>query len=159
MTHSEKRLSWDEYFMQICSVVAQRSTCGRAAVGAVIVRDRNILATGYNGAPAGMPHCNEVGCLVYTSKNPDGETEENCFRTIHAEINAIAQAAKSGVSIRGSDIYVTHSPCIHCLKVLVNTGIGRVCYLKPYKLEQVRDLVTGSGIQLEPVRMSGVSAG
>jgi len=142
------RLSWDEYFMQICAVVAQRSTCTRAAVGAVIVRERNILATGYNGSPAGMPHCTEVGCLVYTSTNPDGRTEENCFRTIHAEINAIAQAAKSGVSIQGSDIYITHSPCFHCLKVLVNTGIGRVCYGKPYKLDEVRELVERSGIQL-----------
>ena len=149
------RLSWDEYFMQVCAVVAQRSTCSRAAVGAVIVRDRNILATGYNGSPAGMPHCTEVGCLVYTSTNPDGRTEENCFRTIHAEINAIAQAAKSGVSIQGSDIYITHSPCFHCLKVLVNTGIGRVCYGKPYKLDDVRELVAKSGIRLEQVVARG----
>jgi dCMP deaminase len=120
-------------------------------VGAVIVRDRNILATGYNGSPAGMPHCNEVGCLVYTSTNPNGQTEENCFRTIHAEINAIAQAARSGVSIQGSDIYITHSPCIHCLKVLINTGIGRVCYGKPYKLDETRELVERSGITLHQV--------
>lgn len=145
------RLTWDEYFMQICTVVAQRSTCTRAAVGAVIVRDRNILATGYNGSPSGMPHCTEVGCLVYTSTNPSGLTEENCFRTIHAEINAIAQAAKSGVSIRGSDIYITHSPCIHCLKVLINTGIGRVCFGKPYKLDDVRELVDKSGILMQHV--------
>ena len=145
------RLSWDDYFMEICAVVAQRSTCTRAAVGAVIVRDRNILATGYNGSPAGMPHCTEAGCLVYTSTHPSGAVEENCLRTIHAEINAIAQAAKSGVSIRGSDIYITHSPCIHCLKVLINTGIGRVCYGRPYKLDDVSDLVTRSGIRLEQV--------
>jgi len=148
---TQARLSWDEYFMQICAVVAQRSTCTRAAVGAVIVHDRNILATGYNGSPAGMPHCTEVGCLVYTSTHPDGAVEENCLRTIHAEINAIAQAAKSGVSIRGSDIYITHSPCLHCLKVLINTGIGRVCYGKPYKIEGLSDLVTRSGIRLEHV--------
>jgi dCMP deaminase len=120
-------------------------------VGAVIVRDRSILATGYNGAPSGMPHCSEAGCLVYTSTNPNGETEENCFRTIHAEINAIAQAAKAGVSIRGSDVYVTHSPCIHCLKVLVNTGIQRVVYGRPYKLDQAAELVRLSGIRLEHV--------
>ena len=148
---TRRRLSWDDYFMEICAVVAQRSTCTRAAVGAVIVRDRNILATGYNGSPAGMPHCTEAGCLVYTSTHPSGAVEENCLRTIHAEINAIAQAAKSGVSIRGSDIYITHSPCIHCLKVLINTGIGRVCYGRPYKLDDVSDLVTRSGIRLEQV--------
>jgi len=147
---TSNRLSWDQYFMEICRVVAQRSTCPRAAVGAVIVLDRTILATGYNGAPAGLPHCTEVGCLVTASTAPDGSTEENCFRTIHAEINAIAQAAKNGVSIRGSDIYVTHSPCIHCLKVIVNTGIRRVCYERPYKLERVEELVAQSGIRFEP---------
>jgi len=151
VTEAKSRLSWDQYFMEICSVVAQRSTCTRAAVGAVIVKDRTILATGYNGSPAGLPHCTEVGCLIYTSTNPDGRTEENCFRTIHAEINAIAQAAKSGVSILGSDIYITHSPCIHCLKVLINTGIRRICFRKPYKLEQTRDLVEGSGVQMVEV--------
>ena len=142
------RPSWDQYFMQICHVAAQRSTCTRAAVGAVIVKDRTILATGYNGAPAGHPHCSEVGCLVYTSTNPDGEVEENCFRTIHAEINAIAQAARHGVSIGDSSIYITHSPCIHCLKVIVNTGIRRVCYTKPYKLHNIEPMVERSGLEL-----------
>jgi dCMP deaminase len=151
VTQATTRMTWDQYFMEICSVVAQRSTCNRAAVGAVIVKERTILATGYNGSPAGLPHCTEVGCLIYTSTNPDGQTEENCFRTIHAEINAIAQAAKSGVSILGSDIYITHSPCIHCLKVLINTGIGRICYRKPYKLEQTRDLVERSGVRMVEV--------
>jgi dCMP deaminase len=137
--------------MEICRVVAQRSTCERAAVGAVIVTNRTILATGYNGSPAGQPHCTEVGCLVYSSTDPSGETESNCFRTIHAEINAIAQAAKNGVSISDSSIYITHSPCIHCLKVLVNTGITRVCFEKPYKLHRIEELVTGSGIELVEV--------
>jgi dCMP deaminase len=148
---STSRIGWDQYFMEICAVVAKRSTCTRAAVGAVIVRNRNILATGYNGAPSGMPHCTEAGCLIYTSTNPNGETEENCFRTIHAEINAIAQSAKSGVSIQGSDIYVTHSPCIHCLKVVINTGINRICYGRPYKLEQVAELVRLSGVTMERI--------
>jgi dCMP deaminase len=102
-----------------------------------------------------MPHCTEAGCLVYSSTTPDGETEENCFRTIHAEINAIAQAAKTGVSILGSDIYITHSPCIHCLKVLINTGIGRVFYGKPYKLERTDELVRLSGIGLEELAVEG----
>ena len=159
MTEPTKRLGWNEYFMQIAELVAQRSTCVRAAVGAVIVKKRTILATGYNGAPAGMPHCHEVGCLVYSSRTPDGGTEENCFRTIHAEINAIAQAAKNGVAIEGSDIYITHSPCIHCLKVLINTGIGRICYRKPYKLDSVAELIEHSGVILEAVHPEQVGAG
>jgi len=90
-----ERPSWDQYFMTITREVAERSTCLRAQVGAVIVRDRSILATGYNGSPAGLPHCTEVGCLIYESRTPDGEVEQNCYRTIHAEINAISQAARN----------------------------------------------------------------
>jgi dCMP deaminase len=135
-----ERPSWDQYFMLITRQVADRSTCNRAQVGAVIVRDKNILATGYNGSPAGLPHCMEVGCLIYESRTPSGEIEENCFRTIHAEINAIAQAAKNGSSIRDADIYITHTPCIHCFKVLINTGIKRVLYEKPYKLATLDEL-------------------
>jgi dCMP deaminase len=135
-----ERPSWDQYFMLITRQVADRSTCNRAQVGAVIVRDKNILATGYNGSPAGLPHCTEVGCLIYESRTPSGEIEENCFRTIHAEINAIAQAAKNGSSIRDADIYITHTPCIHCFKVLINTGIKRVLYEKPYKLATLDEL-------------------
>ncbi len=135
-----ERPSWDEYFMTITRQVAERSTCLRAKVGAVIVRDRNILATGYNGSPAGQPHCLDAGCLVYKSTTPAGEIEENCFRTIHAEINAIAQAAKNGAAIGGADIYVTHTPCIHCFKTLLNTGITRICYDKEYKLDTLGEL-------------------
>jgi dCMP deaminase len=135
-----ERPSWDQYFMLITRQVADRSTCNRAQVGAVIVRDKNILATGYNGSPAGLPHCMEVGCLIYESRTPSGEIEENCFRTIHAEINAIAQAAKNGSSIREADIYITHTPCIHCFKVLINTGIKRVLYEKPYKIATLDEL-------------------
>ena len=146
-----ERPSWDQYFLTITRQVAERSTCTRAKVGAVIVRDKNILATGYNGAPAGLPHCSEVGCLIYQSKTPIGETEENCYRTIHAEINAIAQAAKNGVSIRDADIYVTHTPCIHCLKVLINTGIKRIFYEKEYKLHTVSELLTSTDVTLQKV--------
>jgi dCMP deaminase len=131
--------------------VAERSTCLRAKVGAVIVRDKNILATGYNGAPAGLPHCTDVGCLVYTSRTPSGGTEENCFRTIHAEINAIAQAAKNGASIRDADIYITHTPCIHCLKVLINTGIKRVFYEREYKRDTLGELLRYTDVHLECV--------
>jgi dCMP deaminase len=140
---SESRLGWDAYFLRIASIVAERSTCLRAKVGAVIVRDRNIIATGYNGSPAGLPHCLDAGCLLTTSTDPDGNVEENCFRTIHAEINAIAQAAKHGSMIAGADIYVTHSPCLHCLKVLLNVGLQRICYAKPYKIDRAEALVRG----------------
>lgn len=137
--------------MTITRQVAERSTCTRAKVGAVIVRDRSILATGYNGAPTGLPHCLEVGCLIYESRTPDGEIEQNCFRTIHAEINAITQAARNGVAIRDADIYVTHTPCIHCLKVLINTGVRTVHYAKPYKLHTIGELLAYSRIKLLPV--------
>lgn len=137
--------------MTITRQVAERSTCLRAKVGAVIVRDRSILATGYNGAPAGLPHCLDVGCLIYESRTPDGDLEENCYRTIHAEMNAITQAARNGVAIREASIYVTHTPCIHCLKVLINTGVRNVYYEKPYKLHTIGDLMTHSRIELIPV--------
>jgi dCMP deaminase len=146
-----RRPTWDQYFITITQQVAERSTCLRAKVGAVIVRDRSILATGYNGAPAGLPHCIDVGCLIYESRNPYGEVEENCYRTIHAEINAIAQAARNGAAIRDADIYVTHTPCIHCLKVLINTGIKRIFYGKAYKLHTVADLLKYAQVQLVQV--------
>jgi len=137
--------------MTITRQVAERSTCQRAKVGAVIVRDRNILATGYNGSPAGLPHCLEAGCLIYESRTPDGEIEQNCYRTIHAEINAITQAAKNGAAIRDADIYVTHTPCIHCLKVLINTGIRNIYFEKEYKRHTVADLLKYSTIRMEQV--------
>src|SRR4029078_3129036 len=127
-----ERPSWNQYFMTITQQVAERSTCTRAKVGAVIVRDKNTLATGYNGAPAGLPHCLDVGCLIYESRTPSGEIEENCFRCIHAEINAAARAAKNSPTIRHPDIYITPPPCIHCFKVLLNTGIRRSFYEKHY---------------------------
>jgi dCMP deaminase len=148
-----ERLSWDQYFMTITRQVAERSTCTRAKVGAVIVRDKNILATGYNGAPAGMPHCTDVGCLIYESKTPNGDTEQNCFRTIHAEMNAIAQAAKNGASIKDGAIYITHTPCIHCLKVLVNTGIKEIYYEKPYKLHTLDELLRYTQVHLYKVEL------
>jgi dCMP deaminase len=145
------RPSWHQYFMTITQQVAERSTCKRAKVGAVIVRDRNIVATGYNGSPAGLPHCTEAGCLIYSSRTPAGELEENCFRTIHAEINAIAQAAKNGASIRDADIYITHTPCIHCFKVLLNTGIRRIYYEREYKLHTLEDMLTHTDVTLERI--------
>ncbi|MDP6124155.1 MAG: dCMP deaminase family protein [Candidatus Latescibacteria bacterium] len=135
------RLTWDQYFMKVAHIVSERSTCLRAHIGAVIVRDRNILATGYNGSPSGLPHCTEVGCEIYTSTTPEGEVVENCVRTIHAEINSIAQAARNGSAIDGADVYITASPCINCLKVLINVGIHTIYYAKSYKLETIEPIV------------------
>jgi dCMP deaminase len=137
---------------------AQMSTlrCKLLKVGAVIVRDRSILATGYNGSPAGLPHCTEAGCLIYESKNPYGDIEQNCYRTIHAEINAITQAARNGAAIRDADIYVTHTPCIHCFKVLINTGIRNIFYGKPYKLDTLSDLLKFARVRLIQVPDGGV---
>ena len=151
------RPTWDQYFLTITRQVAERSTCLRAQVGAVIVRDKNILATGYNGSPAGLPHCLDVGCLIYRSTTPTGEVEENCFRCIHAEINAIAQAAKNGAGIRDADIYITHTPCIHCFKVLINTGIKRIFYEKPYKLHTIEDLLPYTDVTLQQILLPGES--
>ena len=117
----------------------------------MIVRDRNILATGYNGAPAGLAHCTDVGCLIYESRAPGGDLESNCYRSIHAEINAITQAAKNGAAIAGADVYVTHSPCIQCLKVLVNTGVRRVFYERPYKLDTLGWLLDQASVELVQV--------
>lgn len=150
----DKRLGWNEYFMSVAHLISRRATCSRAHIGAVIVRENNILSTGYNGAPSGLPHCNESNCLIYQSKHPDGTIEENCVNTIHAEINAIAQAAKHGVSIRDSDIYITASPCIHCLKVLINVGIKTIYFDKPYKIGHIDELLKRSGIRLVQVTIA-----
>lgn len=147
----EKRLGWHEYFMSVARLISRRATCTRGHIGAVIVRDHNILSTGYNGAPSGMPHCNDVNCKIYRSTHPDGTVEENCVNTIHAEINAIAMAAKHGVSIKDADIYITASPCIHCLKVLINVGISTIYYEKPYKIGNIEELLHLSGIRLVQV--------
>lgn len=122
------RPTWDEYFMEIARLVASRSTCLRRQVGAVMVKDKNILATGYNGTPTGIRHCSEVGCLRQQLNVPSGERHELC-RGLHAEQNAIIQAAKHGVNIDGATLYCTHSPCIICSKMLINSGVKRlVCY-------------------------------
>lgn len=114
-----KRPSWDEYFLEIAKVVATRSTCDRANVGAVIAKNKVILSTGYNGAPRGLPHCDDVDHEIV-----DG----HCIRTAHAEANAIAQAAKNGTPIEGASIYLTISPCYDCFKIIVNAGIKEVVY-------------------------------
>ena len=128
------RPSWDEYFMRFAMLARARSTCLRRKVGAVLVKERNILATGYNGAPRGIAHCEDVGCLRERLGVPSGEKHELC-RGLHAEQNAIIQAAYHGVSIKGATLYSTTFPCIICTKMLINAGVRRIFYLEGYPNE------------------------
>jgi dCMP deaminase len=133
------RPDWDSYFLKIANAVSERSTCDRALVGCVLVLEKRILTTGFNGSPAGQPHCDEVGHLM---------VEGHCVRTIHAETNAIIQAALHGVSTRGSICYVTHFPCINCTKVLINAGITRLVYSLSYRLDPIAvDFLRGANIE------------
>ena len=141
------RPTWDEYFMNFAKLARSRSTCLRRGVGAVLVKDKNILATGYNGAPSGQPHCAEVGCLRERQQVPSGEKHELC-RGLHAEQNAIIQAAYHGVSIRGSDLYCTTFPCTICTKMLINAGIVRIFYEEGYADELAQEMLAGSNIEL-----------
>lgn len=129
---SASRPGWDQYFMQVAELAATRSTCLRRQVGAVIVKDKHIVATGYNGAPRGVPHCEEQGgCLRQKLGIPSGERHELC-RALHAEQNAIIQAATLGVSIEGASIYITHQPCIICAKMIINAGMDRIVVREGY---------------------------
>lgn len=147
MTNDLSRPSWDEYFMGITFEVARRSTCNRAQVGAIIVRDKRILTTGYNGSPTGLPHCTEVGCLVVNG---------HCVRALHAEQNAIIQAALHGVSTAGTTIYVTHQPCLNCAKMIINAGITRVVYGGDYPDDLARQFLEEAGVELARYRRPGV---
>ncbi len=135
-----ERPSWDDYFMQIAFVVATRATCPRRSVGAVIVHDRRILATGYNGAPRGLAHCTEVGCHIVAG---------HCIRALHAEQNAILQAALNGVSTRGATIYVTCQPCNHCAKMIINAGIERVVFQGDYPDPFALELFAEAGVTID----------
>jgi len=141
------RLSWDEYFMRITREVAQRSTCMRRRVGAILVKDKHILTTGYNGAPTGLPHCEEVGCLRERLAVPSGERAELC-RGLHAEQNAIIQAAVHGVQIRGSTLYSTTQPCVLCTKMLLNAGVVRIVYEGAYPDELARTMMKEAGLEV-----------
>ena len=139
------RPDWDTYFMRITKLVATRSSCLRRSVGAVLVKDKRILATGYNGAPAGMAHCEEAGCLRDQLHIPSGERHELC-RGLHAEQNAIIQAARYGINIAGATIYVNTQPCVVCAKMLINAGITEIVYQNPYPDELSQELLAESGI-------------
>ncbi|MCD7975432.1 MAG: cytidine/deoxycytidylate deaminase family protein [Phascolarctobacterium sp.] len=142
-----ERHGWDEYFMEIAKVVSKRSTCLRRSVGAVIVKNKQIVATGYNGAPKNMPHCGKLGCLRKEMKVPSGQMHELC-RGIHAEQNAVVQAAYHGVSVNGGTLYCTHQSCVVCTKILINAGINRIVYLNPYPDKLAEDILAASGIEI-----------
>lgn len=140
-----KRPTWDEYFLKIAEIIGSRSTCDRAHVGAVITKSKVILSTGYNGAPRGLPHCDDIGHEIV-----DG----HCIRTVHAEANAIAQAARNGAAIEGATIYLTISPCYDCFKMMVNAGIQGVVYKQFYSSryglsKAVLDLSKKTGVKIK----------
>ena len=144
------RPSWDEYFMGLAKYVASRSTCLRRQVGAVIVKDKCILSTGYNGASKGATHCAEVGCIREKLKIPSGEKLDLC-RAVHAEQNAIVQAAKNGVSINDATIYITVTPCFQCAKMIVNSGIKEVVVSGVYPDERTMELFDEVGVKLTKI--------
>ena len=147
MSRDTQRPSWDTYFMNITTLVAQRSTCTRRAVGAIIVKDKRILSTGYNGAPSGIRHCLEVGCLRESLQVPSGERHELC-RGIHAEQNAIIQAAYHGVSVNNAVLYCTNQPCAICAKMIINAGIKKIFYQSGYSDALAQEMLSEAGIDL-----------
>ncbi len=142
-----KRPDWNEYFMSIAILISQRSTCIRRKVGAVIVKDKRILSTGYNGVPTGIKHCSETGCLREKLQIPSGKMHELC-RGLHAEQNAIIQAALHGVAIKGADLYCTNQPCIICTKMIINSGIKNVYFKDPYQDELSLEMLKETDISL-----------
>ena len=144
---ADHRPSWKKYFMDITSLVAKRSTCSRRAVGAIIVKERRVLATGYNGAPSHVRHCEEVGCLREQLSVPSGERHELC-RGIHAEQNAIIQAAYHGVSIKGGTVYCTNLPCSICAKMIINAGIKRIIYQSGYADTISQEMLAEAQVEL-----------
>ncbi len=148
------RISWDEYFMQIARLVSQRSTCLRRHVGAVIVKNKRMLATGYNGAPSGMEHCLETGCLREKLKIPSGERHELC-RGLHAEQNAIIQASLYGISVKESMIYVTNQPCVICAKMLINAGIREIVIAGQYPDKMAMDFLKEAGLKVRVMKEEG----
>jgi dCMP deaminase len=139
------RPPWKEYFMEIAVLVSKRSTCRRRHVGALLVKDKRILATGYNGAPSGLRHCLDIGCLREDLEIPSGERHELC-RGLHAEQNVIIQAAYHGVCIKGATLYCTNLPCSICTKMIINAGIVEILYLDGYADTMTKDMLEEAGI-------------
>lgn len=149
----DNRPSWQEYFMDIAHLVARRSTCKRRAVGALIVKNRRILTTGYNGAPAGIKHCIEIGCLREQLQIPSGERHELC-RGIHAEQNAIIQAAFHGVTIKGGTLFCTNLPCSICTKMIINAGLVKIYYKEGYADTMSEAMLAEAGIEVIQIKPS-----
>jgi len=149
-TKKQKRIGWDDYFIKISRAVAERATCDRGRSGAVIVKDKRILTTGYVGAPVGLPHCDEVGHQMHQVINEDNTISEHCIRTTHAEQNAICQAARFGISIKGATLYCKMEPCYACAKMIINVGIRRVvCEKKYHRGGLTRRVFKQAGVKLE----------
>ena len=146
----DSRPNWDEYFLEIARIVSKRSTCLRRKVGALIVKDRRILATGYNGTPSGIRHCAEVGCLRAKLKIPSGQRHELC-RGLHAEQNVLLQAALYGISLRDSSLYITNQPCIICAKMIINAGVREVVIAGSYPDRIAREFLDEAGIEIRRV--------
>jgi len=145
-----KRPSWDEYFLNLVEMVGSRGTCDRGRSGAVLVKDKRILATGYVGSPIGIAHCDDVGHEMHSVIGEDGITSRHCLRTAHAELNAIANAARFGVVIEGATLYCKMTPCYTCAKTIINAGIKKVFVLKDYHAtKQTKDIFKKAGIKLE----------
>ena len=149
-TTGRKRPSWDEYFMEIANAVSSRATCDRGRSGCVIVRDRQILVTGYVGSPKGLPHCDEVGHQLKKTIHEDGTVTEHCVRTVHAEQNAICQAAKLGIALNNSTLYCRMTPCRVCAMLIINCGITRVvCEKKYHAGAESEEMFRKAGVKLE----------
>jgi len=144
------RPSWDEYFLEMANLVAKRSTCLRRKVGAVLVKDKRILATGYNGAPRGLPHCLDIGCLRERLKIPSGQRHELC-RGLHAEQNALIQASLYGISVHSSTLYATNQPCIICAKMLINAGIKEIVVADGYPDKMAADFLKKAKIKIRKI--------
>ena len=143
------RPSWDDYFLELADAASRRATCDRGKSGCVIVRDKQVLATGYVGSPAGLPHCDDVGHLMKKVVQENGEISEHCLRTVHAEQNAICQAAKRGIPIEGATVYTRMTPCRTCAMLLINCGIQKVVCERKYQLaEESEQLFAEAGIEL-----------
>ncbi len=142
------RPPYDEYFMEMAHVVSKRSTCLRRKVGAILVKDKHILSTGYNGAPKGFKHCSEVGCIREKKDIPSGERHELC-RGLHAEQNAIIQAAVFGVSITNSTLYCTSTPCVVCVKMLINAGVKEIIYSGEYPDDLAKKMLRESNLKIK----------
>ena len=145
-----QRPSWDEYFMELANAAAKRATCDRGRSGCVIVKDKQLLVTGYVGSPVGLPHCDEVGHLFKKTYHEDGTITNHCVRTVHAEQNAICQAAKRGIALEGATLYCRMTPCRTCAMLIINCGIKRVvCQQKYHAGEESEQMFKEAGIQLE----------